>query len=258
MKKISQTVFNIGLFAGLPAGEGDYIARAVDALVAGGIQGVILSWNKHLFPVVEQVRATHKELMIGIQGPYAHSGQLFASGANFVIDTANVPARIQIPFFLRRGNDILEGDKILAQCTNKLVFVSDLKQQKWDEITLRAQHAIKSFLGFELRHVGINHPDASAAQKTADQFERFFGFAKTDKDGAYFAGSYIEAMKKSFYGTHGHIAIATNNAARAAWYLTQRGAQFNWKSADYNPDGSLLVVYLQDEIAGFAVHIVQK
>ena len=28
--------------------------------------------------------------------------------------------------------------------------------------------------------------------------------------------------------------------------------------ADYNPDGSLRVVYLQDEIGGFAVHILQK
>ena len=135
---------------------------------------------------------------------------------------------------------------------------SILKKQKWEEITCRTQQALQKMLGFELRHVGINHPNAKEAEKTAGQFEHLFGFTKTDKGGAYFAGPYIEAMKKMFYGTRGHIAIATNHPARAAWYLEQRGARFNWKSADYNEDGSLRVVYLQDEIGGFAVHIIQK
>ena len=257
-KKLAQKIYHIGLFAGIPAADTDCIIQAVRAVVAGGVCGVILSWNKHLGPTVEQLRKEFAHLVIGIQGPYAHSMKLFASGANFVVDTANAPDKAQVPFLLRKGNDLLDRDTVLAQCSNKMVFVSDMKQNRWGEITARSQQAISQMFGFELRHVGINHPDAAASDKTASTFEALFGWPKEDKGGAYFAGPYIESMKKMFYGTHGHIAVATNSVDRAAWYLEQRGVKFNWKSADYNPDKTLRVVYLQEEIGGFAVHLLQK
>ena len=120
------------------------------------------------------------------------------------------------------------------------------------------QQQIRTMLAFDLRHVGINCPNAETSSQTADAFERIFGFPKTDRGGAYFAGEIIEVMKKPFYGTHGHIAIATASAQSAAYYLEHAGVKFNWQSAGYNPDGRLRVVYLQDEIGGFAVHILQK
>ena len=258
IKKLREHVFNIGLFAAIPVVDEENILCVAQALSKGGVRGIILLWNKRLAPAVEKLHARYAQLLIGVQGPYDKVSQLFASGVDFVVDTVRVPEKIQVPFLLRKGNDLLDGTDILAQCSNKLVFISDIKQQKWETITLRAQRALQNMLGFELRHVGINHPDANQAEETANQFEHLFGFPKTDKGGAYFAGPYIEAMKKMFYGTHGHIAIATNHPARAAWYLEQRGAKFNWKSAGYNKDGTLRVVYLQDEIGGFAVHIIQK
>ena len=117
---------------------------------------------------------------------------------------------------------------------------------------------IRSMLAFDLRHVGINCPDEQASSKTAEQFEQIFGFPKEDRGGAYFAGDIIEVMKKPFYGTHGHIAISTRSAESAAYHLARNGVKFNWQSAGYNPDGRLRVVYLQEEIGGFAVHILQR
>lgn len=258
IKKLQEQIYHIGLFACLPAvGEAEAL-QTTEALVKGGIQGIILSWNKKLGPTIEKLHAKYPQLLIGAQGPYDKACQLFASGVSFIVDTAGVPEKIQVPFLLRQGNDLLDDGKVLAQCSNKLVFMSDIKQQKWDEITARTQQALQHMLGFELRHIGINHPNEKAAEKTADTFDYLFGFTKTDKGGAYFAGPYVEAMKKMFYGTQGHIAIATNNADRAAWYLAQKGVEFNWKSADYNADGTLRVVYLRDEVGGFAVHILQK
>lgn len=258
IKKLKEHIYNVGLFACIPAVSGEEVVRAAEALVAGGIQGIIVSWNKHVFTAVEQIHARYPQLLIGVQGPYEKAGQLFASGAAFTVDTAGVPERIQIPFLLRKGNDLIDGKDVLAQCSNKLVFVTDIKQQQWEDITRRAMHALRDMLGFELKHVGINHPDAASGENSADQFDRLFGFPKIDKGGAFFAGPYIECMKKPFYGVHGHIAIATNNAKRASWYLEKRGAQFNWDSAEHNADGSLRVVYLQNEIGGFAVHLLQK
>lgn len=258
IKKLQEHIRNIGLFVCIPAVGGEDVVNAAEALIKGGVQGIIVSWNKRLFEPVEKLHARYPQLLIGAQGPYDKACQLFASGAAFVVDTAGVPEKVQVPFLLRKGNDLIDESVAIAQCSNKLVFVNDIKQQKWDEITRRADRAMREMLGFELRHVGINHPDAAQAEKTADSFEHLFGFAKTDKGGAFFAGPYVESMKKKFYGTHGHIAISTHNAARAAWYLEQRGAKLNWKSAEYTSGGMLRVVYLQDEIGGFAVHLVQK
>ena len=120
------------------------------------------------------------------------------------------------------------------------------------------QKAIRTMLSFDLRHVGINCPNEEISSRTASQFEQIFGFPKEDRGGAYFAGDIIEVMKKPFYGTHGHIAISTASAESAAYYLEQAGVKLNWQSAGYNPDGRLRVVYLQEEIGGFAVHILQR
>ena len=117
---------------------------------------------------------------------------------------------------------------------------------------------IYQYLNFNLRHVGINSRDEQESCRTVETFEALFGFPKEDRGGAYFAGEIIEVMKMPFYGTHGHIALSTENAPAAAHYLEQAGVSFNWKSAGYNPDGRLRVVYLQEEIGGFAVHILQK
>ena len=257
-RKLAEKILHIGLFAGIPASDSDNTLHAVRAVAAGGMLGVILSWNKHLGPTVEKLHKELPHVLIGIQGPYSHSIQLFASGANFIVDTCAVPDKAQVPFLLRKGNDLLDKDNVLAQCSNKVVFVSDIKQQRWREITERAHQTIFQMFGFELCHVGINHPNGTQAQQTATTFEKLFGWTTQDKGGAYFAGSYIEAMKKIFYGTHGHIAITTKHIERAVWYLEQCGVQFNWKSANYNPDKSLRVVYLKDEIGGFAVHLIQK
>ena len=128
----------------------------------------------------------------------------------------------------------------------------------WAAVTRRVNGAVLKFLDFNLRHVGINSKDDAESSATASSFEWIFGFPKEDRGGAYFAGDIIEVMKKPFYGRHGHIAISTANAACAARYLESRGVKLNWASAGYNPDGRLRVVYLQDEIGGFAVHILQK
>jgi len=118
--------------------------------------------------------------------------------------------------------------------------------------------AMEALLGYDLRHVGINCDNAEESAAVAEQFEMLFGFPKEDRGGAYFAGNVIEVMKKQFYGKHGHIAIITNSAERAAYYLEKKGVALNWQSAGYNPDGSLRVVYLQNEVGGFALHILQK
>ena len=58
-------------------------------------------------------------------------------------------------------------------------------------------------------------------------------------------------------GTNGHIAIGTNSVPRAKWHLEQRGFKFIEDSAVVK-NGKLIAIYLEDEIGGFAFHLVQK
>ena len=74
-----------------------------------------------------------------------------------------------------------------------------------------------------------------------------------------FAGTALEVMKTPYLGKNGHIAIRTNYIERAVNYLTTvLGVEFNEESAKRDAKGALKAIYLQEEIGGFAVHLVQK
>ncbi len=154
--------------------------------------------------------------------------------------------------------DYLSFDKIVA-CGGSWMVNSDLlDNDRFDEITALCAQAMHSMLGFTLAHVGINAAQEEQAQKAAAMFETLFGFAVKDGTSSVFAGTGIEVMKQPYHGTHGHIAIGTNHVARAKAYLEKRGFTFNEDTAKYTPAGKLNAIYLQDEICGFAVHLVGK
>ncbi|MBR2865741.1 MAG: bifunctional 4-hydroxy-2-oxoglutarate aldolase/2-dehydro-3-deoxy-phosphogluconate aldolase [Elusimicrobiaceae bacterium] len=155
-------------------------------------------------------------------------------------------------------NSYLSFKKVIACGGSWMVSQELIKSGNFAEITRLSKEAVAVMLGFELRHVGINCADEKESCGVADQFENLFGFTKEDRGGAYFAGEFIEVMKKPFYGEKGHIAIATHYPERAAYHLEKAGVEINWDSAGYQPDGSLRVVYLKNEVGGFAVHILQK
>lgn len=127
-------------------------------------------------------------------------------------------------------------------------------------LTLKGANGMdeKKNLGFEVMHVGINCGSADEAEKVAKRLEDLFGLETKETPVSYFSSSKVEIMKKSGAGKNGHIAIGTNDIHAAMDYLKGRGFEFNEKSASYRPDGSLKLIYLKDEIAGFAFHLLQK
>ena len=95
------------------------------------------------------------------------------------------------------------------------------------------------------------------AEKTASAFEGLFGWAKDEHTKSVFAGKQIEVMKSKVRGTHGHIGVGTNSVLRAKHFLESQGYKFDESTATYK-NGKLNFIYLQDEIGGFAVHLVNK
>ena len=64
-------------------------------------------------------------------------------------------------------------------------------------------------------------------------------------------------MKTMFKGKNGHIAIRTNSVALAVAELEKNGFVCDMATAKYKGD-RMTVVYLKDEIGGFAIHLLQK
>ena len=109
---------------------------------------------------------------------------------------------------------------------------------------------------FRLAHIGLNCVDEETAVSVADRFSQIFDLETRVGNSSVFSGKIVEAMKTPYLGEKGHIAIATDDVDAARAYLEKKGIAFNEASAK-TKDGRLTAIYLQEEIGGFAVHLVK-
>ncbi len=153
----------------------------------------------------------------------------------------------------------LDFPKIIA-CGGSWMVPADLiNAGEWDKIEQLTREAVQTMLGFELAHVGVNSENEEEALKAADRFAFLFGMSAKVGGSSIFAGTALEVMKEPYLGKNGHIAVRTNYIDRAVNYMeTVLGVEFNEESAMRGPKGELKVIYLKEEIGGFAVHLVQK
>lgn len=154
--------------------------------------------------------------------------------------------------------DYLAFDKIVCCGGSWMVPGDAVKAKDWGRITSLTKSAVDKMLGLELRHIGINSGDPETAMKDAQMFAKLFGWEIKDGNSSVFCGTGVECMKKPFRGTKGHIAVGCNNVARAKWHLEQKGFVFEDMSTASMKNGKIAAIYMKDEIAGFAVHLVQK
>lgn len=154
--------------------------------------------------------------------------------------------------------EYLAFNKIIACGGSWMVKKELVSEGRFDEIRKITERAVRKMLGFELTHVGINCESDKEADMVASKFSEIFGFDKNIKNSSIFAGENIELMKKEGRGHRGHIAIGTNNVERAKNFLKSvKNINFLEDSAIIK-NSRLTAVYLEDEIGGFAIHLVQK
>ena len=113
-------------------------------------------------------------------------------------------------------------------------------------------------LDFEVAHFGVNCDDETEAKVTAKIFATLFGLPIKEGKSSIYTGPLIELMKGEGRGRCGHIAITTKDIGKAKEYLEGLGYEFDPTSVKYDNEGNLIVIYLRDEIAGFAIHLLQK
>ena len=152
----------------------------------------------------------------------------------------------------------LSFDQIVA-CGGTWMVKKDLiEAENWGEITRICKEAVKTMLGFSLAHVGLNCPDEEAAAQTARTFCALFGLEYKPGNSSIYAGSAVECMKKMYLGSNGHIAIGTNSVDRAIYHLGRQGVKFREDTLKKDAKGNAKAIYLEDEVGGFAIHLVKK
>ena len=151
----------------------------------------------------------------------------------------------------------LSNKKVHACGGSWMVKDNLISSGNFKEITRLTKEAVAVMLGFEFAHLGINEEDEEKALHSANLLSQLFYFPIKEGTSSVFAGPAFEVIKNRYLGEHGHIAIATNHIHRAITYLKRKGISILPETAK-EKDGKLKAVYLDQEVSGFAIHLLQK
>lgn len=154
-------------------------------------------------------------------------------------------------------NAYLAYNRVHACGGSWMVKADLISSGKFDEVTRLAKEAVSKLLGFEFAHLGINEENEERALGAANELSGLFNFPVKIGTSSIFAGSNFEVTKKPFRGKKGHIAIATNSIDRAVAYMKRRGVSVVPETAK-EKNGKLQSVYIEKEVSGFAIHLLQK
>ena len=112
---------------------------------------------------------------------------------------------------------------------------------------------------FSLNHIGIN-PGCDEQVEKLKNLCLLLGLRQTKElpTAWFIADGRIELLKEKGAGTNGHLAFYTDDIPGAVALLEEHGMSVDPSTNKYNPDGSVRLVYLKDEICGFAVHLTDR
>ena len=151
----------------------------------------------------------------------------------------------------------LSNSKVHACGGSWMVKADLISSGKFDEVAKLTAEAISVMLGFEFAHLGINEDNQEKALQSTNLFSNLFNFPLKEGTTSFFAGPAFEIIKHRGLGKCGHLCIATNDIQRAIAYLNMKGISTLPETAK-EKDGKLKIIYLDQEVSGFAIHLAQK
>ena len=154
--------------------------------------------------------------------------------------------------------DYLSFDQILACGGTWMVKKDMIENERWDEIIRLCREAVKTMLGIELAHVGVNCGSAEEAESLARAVSVLLGLDVRQTSKSWFAGSAVEYMNKPGPGVKGHIGFRTNSVKRAMYHLGRAGVVFDEDTLQYNDKGEPKFVYIKGDFGGFAIHLLNR
>ncbi len=245
----------------------DQAKMAVDAgarfIVSPGLnQKVVEHCVTHSIPVVPGVLTpTEVETALDLGLEVVKFFPAEASGGLNYLKAVSAPYRT-IKFIPTGGIDeknllpYLKHPSVIACGGSWMASRELIAQKNFLEINRLVTQAVSIVLGFELRHIGINMPDSQSAQVLSSKISELFRIPIKDGNTSMFVGTQFEVLKRTYLGTHGHIALGTNFIDRAVAYFERLGIKVLPETRN-EKDGKLSTVYLDIDIGGFALHLVQ-
>jgi len=156
-------------------------------------------------------------------------------------------------------NDYLSFPKVVACGGSWMVDPKLIEAGDFAEITRLTREAVNTVLGFTLAHIGVNCKDNADMHNVAKLFGQLFGLEYKPGNSSVFAGSIVETLvPPAGRGANGHIAIGTRYIERAMYQLGAQGVKFLDETIKKDPKGKIKAVYLDLDINGFGVHLIQQ
>ncbi len=150
----------------------------------------------------------------------------------------------------------LKYSQIVACGGSWMVKPEFIANKQFDEIRKMTERAVMLMLGFDLKHVGMSCETEQESMSNASLISQLFSLPVKEGNSSNFVGTQFEVMKKNYLGAHGHLAIGTNFIERAIAYYERKGYSFR-KETNVEKNGKRVAIYFEQEIAGFAIHLLQ-
>jgi len=201
--------------------------------------GMALGLSTFKFFPAEQLGGvkTMKELC----GPYQKVKFVATSGINM----DNLPAYMTYSGIAAVGGSFMAPAK-------------SIEAQDWDAITEKCKEAVRTSHGFHLAHIGLNGTSEEEGSSRAKRFAEIFDMNYKKGGRSDFAGTVLESCKSKFPGKMGHIAIGTYSVERAIVFLESHGMKIRDEFKNIAPDGTMVAAYLEEEVGGFAIHLLRQ
>ncbi|MBR5527404.1 MAG: bifunctional 4-hydroxy-2-oxoglutarate aldolase/2-dehydro-3-deoxy-phosphogluconate aldolase [Clostridia bacterium] len=151
----------------------------------------------------------------------------------------------------------LAFEKVIACGGSFMVNKQWVKDKEFHKITEATRKAVTLMHGFKVEHVGLNANTPEAGEDIISAFVPF-GFEVKRGNSGVFLNHDVEIMTKPWYGKAGHICIETNNIKRAEAYLKSKGVKFIEETKNIDSKGNYPAVYIDGDVCGMALHLLQK
>jgi 2-dehydro-3-deoxyphosphogluconate aldolase/(4S)-4-hydroxy-2-oxoglutarate aldolase len=126
----------------------------------------------------------------------------------------------------------------------------------WPAVERLCRDAVQALHGFSFAHLGINAGDEETCRSVAGALTGLFGLPAREGNSSIFAGDRIEVTRRPGPGERGHIAIRCNQVERAVAHFAAAGVTARRDTAR-SAKGRCTSIYLDLEIGGFALHLLQ-
>ena len=154
--------------------------------------------------------------------------------------------------------EYLSFDKILACGGSWMVPEQLIQTGRFHDIARLTRSAVQLTLGLRLDHLGINGNSKDEAESIAKLMTSLFGLEARETRSGYMLDHAVEILNQPGRGEKGHLAIATHSLTRAMRFFKAQGWAFDASSMKYSPAGQPVAIYFVEEIAGFAIHLLEK